>query len=209
MKNKFRLISCIMISYVIVGSLTHVNFLSDGYQSPNLYNGQLDGGIQEIDVYLSPESKLWGERIFDTALHEWALPTLDSPLSMTISKSKVGAEIQLYVVSPKVDVVFKSDPDLLAYTLTYDMNGNPMEVNEKDLYNWGYVKIMINESIRDSYSFEALVTLVMHEIGHGLGFKDRYDSDYYLMYGIIEKESISRLTGEESQELINKYGPKD
>lgn len=76
-----------------------------------------------------------------------------------------------------------------AYTLSFKKNSNgvyeAMTVYRKDLENWTYAEVHINDTNMAPYSAAKRNTIIAHEILHGLGLKDLYNSSnsHLLMYG--------------------------
>lgn len=112
----------------------------------------------------------------------------------------------------KLDFYQYSDPDTntVAYTTSHRKNSSgqyyAMPVYEKNMNDWVYAEVHINDAIMDGMTNAKREVILIHEMLHGYGLKDLYDSRNIssIMYG-YSYGTATGVTAEANTILTEKY----
>lgn len=98
----------------------------------------------------------------------------------------------------------------VAYTTSWRKNssGNyyAMPTYEKDMYDWVYAEITLNDAYMDPMTNQKRAAIIIHEMLHGFGLKDLYSSlnKNSIMYG-YSSGTATGVTSDANQILNDKY----
>jgi len=99
----------------------------------------------------------------------------------------------------------------IAYAISFRKNDSgvyyAMDPTEKDLYDWVYGEIYLNDYYLNSMTADKRSTTILHEMLHVFGLKDLYNeaNKGSIMYGYGYSRTTTVLTSDANQVLNNKY----
>lgn len=100
-----------------------------------------------------------------------------------------------------------ANTDAIASTYSYRANSSiPMNVTDKDNYDWYWCKIVLNQALMKDYTPSKRAIIIVHEMLHAYGGKDTYSSDQKssIMYG-YDSGTATGVTKDANNFLNEKY----
>ncbi len=133
---------------------------------------------------------------------EIEIPTAGYTNSMKMSKTTEKKQ-------SKMDFYQYSDANSTTVASTYSYQAGsqtPMNVSDKDKYDWQWCKIELNKSLMDKKTSKGRTVTCVHEMLHAFGGKDTYSSDqkWSIMYGYSNRTATG-VTSDANAFLNDKY----
>lgn len=196
----------LVLSLLIVPSLVlSINAVSSNGEDLD-WNGRLAPGAgRNINYWISSSNEYY--RSIPNAVNRVIYPPGLSN-NLVLSKTSVNQQSNLDFYQ-----TYKTSGATVASTTSWKKNSSgqyyQMYVYEKDLGNWVYAEITLNDYYMDGYTFAKRETIIAHEILHALGLKDVYKSSnkHLMMYGYAEgiPNSGKNLSNIENNIIKAKY----
>lgn len=123
-----------------------------------------------------------------------------NPMKMTKTTEKKQSKMDFYQYSD-------ANSSTVASTYSYlPGSQTPMNVNDKDNYDWQWCKIELNKPQMDEKTSEGRMITCVHEMLHAYGGKDTYSSDqtWSIMYGYSSRTATG-VTSDANAFLNDKY----
>ena len=133
---------------------------------------------------------------------EIEIPAAGYKNSMKLSKTteKKQSQMDFYQYSD-------ANSSTVAYTYSYQAGSQtPMNVSDKDKYDWQWCKIELNKPLMNQKTSERRTVTCVHEMLHAYGGKDTYSSDHKwsIMYGRSDRTATG-VTSDANAFLNEKY----
>lgn len=190
-----KMVGCLIVMFCLVFTNVMCVLAADRIS----WNKKMISGGSILYWVSSDVSYLTNIRAAETEIE---IPAAGYKNSMKMSKTTEKSQ-------SKMDFYQYSDANSSTVASTYSFlpgSQTPMSVNDKDLYDWQWCKIELNEDQMNAKTPAGRTVTCVHEMLHAFGGKDTYSSDqkWSIMYGYSSRTATG-VTSDANAFLVQKY----
>ncbi len=200
MRKNFTFIFAVLLSLFVILPFTNVDALTLNGERIDWYM-KMTGG-KDIAYWIDPNCEYTVS--IPNAVQKLMYPDgLSNPLILSYTDVNQNSKMDFYQYYDILD-------GSAAYTTTHKKNSNgeyyAMFPNEKDVNDWVYAELHINDYLMNNISKTEREKILIHEMLHGYGLKDLYNeaNKASIMYG-KNGGVASGVTADANRILNDKY----